>query len=54
MTDTRMFALICWVLWLGLLASGLTNAVPVPLAALLGVSVFFLWRLYRKRATVSA
>ncbi|HKU54791.1 MAG TPA: hypothetical protein VJP60_05470 [Rhizomicrobium sp.] len=54
MTDTRMFALICWVLWLGLLAFGITKAIPVPLAAGLGVSVFFLWRLYRKMAVVSA
>jgi hypothetical protein len=52
--NIRPFALICWLLWAALFAAASIGAMPWPLAALLGVSVYALWRLYRQAVIVHA
>lgn len=48
MTDTRLFALVCWMLWIGLLLAAGTATAPAPLATALSAGVFLLWRLFRR------
>jgi hypothetical protein len=52
MTNTRLFALVCWTLWLGLLLSAVAGLAPTPLTAALAVSIFCLWRLFRREAVL--
>jgi hypothetical protein len=49
MTNTRLFALVCWMLWIGLLLAAATGLAPAPLAAALAVSIFCLWHLFLPR-----
>jgi hypothetical protein len=48
MTDTRIFALMCWLLWSGLLIAGISGLMPAPLAATIAASLYLLWWLYRR------
>lgn len=50
MTNIRLFALVCWTLWIGLLPAG--GRASAPLAAALAVSIFCLWRLFRREAVL--
>jgi hypothetical protein len=52
MTDTHLFALVCWMLWIGLLLAAGTATVPAPLAVALAVSIFCLWRLFRRETVL--
>jgi hypothetical protein len=54
MTNTRLFALVCWTLWIGLLFAGSSGLMPAPLATVLAVSIFFLWRLLRREILQAA
>jgi hypothetical protein len=54
MTNTCLFALVCWTLWIGLLFTGSTGLMPAPLATALAVSIFFLWRLFRREISRAA
>jgi len=48
MDATRVFALICWLVWAALLIAGLARTVPWPLAAAMAGSVYVLWRICRR------
>ena len=52
MTNTRLFALVCWTLWIGLLFAAGTGLLLTPLAAALAVSIFCLWRLFRRETAM--
>jgi hypothetical protein len=52
MTNARLFALVCWTLWIGLLLAAATGLAPAPLAAALAVSIFCLWRLFCREAVL--
>jgi hypothetical protein len=48
MTQTKLFALICWLLWGSLIVGASSGAMPWTLAATMGLSVGGLWHLYRR------
>ena len=52
--EQKVFALVCWLLWGALIVAGASGATPWPLAAAMAVSIYVLWRLYRRRATAHA
>jgi hypothetical protein len=54
MGNTKPFALICWLLWAALVVAALIGAMPWPLAAMLAVSVYALWHIYRRAAVTHA
>jgi hypothetical protein len=48
MTQPRVFALICWLLWLSLVFAGMTKQIQWVLAGEIAVTVLCLWVLYRQ------
>jgi hypothetical protein len=54
MTNARLFALVCWTLWIGLLLAAAAGMAPAPLAGALAVSIFCLWRLFRRETVLRA
>lgn len=48
MTNTRPFALICWLLWGTLLIAASVGSMSWPLTGVLAASIYALWHLYRR------
>jgi hypothetical protein len=53
MTHARAFALVCWLLWSALLIGGVWGLMPAPLAGGIAISIYALWRLYRRETLVT-
>jgi hypothetical protein len=51
---TKLFALICWLLWATLIATAALGAMHWAIAAIIGGSVYALWHLYRQAAVSPA
>jgi len=52
MTNTRLFALICWFLWGTILMAASVGFLSWPLTGAIAAFIYVLWRLFR-RATLA-
>jgi len=47
--EPQAFALICWLLWAGLVVIVNLGMMPWPIALAMAASIYVLWWLYRRR-----